>query len=402
MHDSLKTQHWKYVFALILMFGFGFYLARILPNTNEQPSAILAQPKTTTNNSSLNIPYIDQVWKTLNDKFIDTKKLDLAKMEDSALRGFVRGIGDPYTMYMTPDESKEFSIDLDGELEGIGLVLETKDEIITVVSAIKNSPAQKAGLKPNDIIYKINDTSTETISLLEAVKMIRGKKGTAVKITVLRQGEGKPLDFNLIRDSIRVESVSLEKKGDIYHVIINQFNDTTEKGFDEVVQQALLEKPKGMIIDVRGNGGGYLDTSIHIISEFFKKDTVAAKIKTRDPAKNQILKSEKDGRLLDIPVVVLIDGGSASASEILAGTLQDHKRAILMGEKSFGKGSVQELERLSNGGILRLTIAKWYTPNDNNIDQTGIKPDIEVKYTKEDAAANKDPQLDAAIKYLTR
>ena len=384
------------------MFGFGFYLARILPNTNEQNTSISALPTLNSSKSSLDIPYIDQVWKMLNDKFIDTKKLDLTKMEDSALRGFVRGIGDPYTMYMTPDESKEFSIDLDGELEGIGLVLETKDEIITVVSAIKNSPAQKAGLKPNDIIYKINDTSTETISLLEAVKMIRGKKGTAVKITVLRQGEGKPLDFNLIRDSIRVESVSLEKKGDIYHVIINQFNDTTEKGFDEVVQQALLEKPKGMIIDVRGNGGGYLDTSIHIISEFFKKDTVAAKIKTRDPAKNQILKSEKDGRLLDIPVVVLIDGGSASASEILAGTLQDHKRAILMGEKSFGKGSVQELERLSNGGILRLTIAKWYTPNDNNIDQTGIKPDIEVKYTKEDAAANKDPQLDAAIKYLTR
>lgn len=386
------------------MFCFGFYLAKKLP-TESLASTVSTLPSLTqSSSSSLDIPHIDEVWKRLNEKYIDAKKLDLEKMDEYALKGFVRGLNDPYTLYMTPDESKEFQIDLDGELEGIGLVLESKDELITVVSTVKNSPAAKSGLKANDIVYKIDDVSAEHTSLMQAVQKIRGKKGTQVKITVVRKGEPKPLDFALTRDEIHIESVSMEKVGDnIFHVMINQFGDTTEKEFSDVVQKALLEKPKAMIIDVRGNGGGYLDTSVAIISEFFKKGEVVSKIKSRDAKNDQVLKSSENGRLLDIPLVVLIDGGSASASEILAGALQDQKRAVLIGEQSFGKGSVQELEKMSNGGILRLTIAKWFTPNDRTIDQTGIKPDIEVKNPEpKNGEEAKDVQLDAAIKYLQK
>lgn len=394
-----NSPRWQIILGLLLAFTFGFYIAKSMP------SKVLINPATNTlikNNedSSIVIPYVQEVWNILNEKFIDPEKLALSDMQESALKGFVRGIHDPYTLYMTPDESKEFQIDLDGELEGIGAVLESKDGVITVVSVVKESPAAKAGLQSGDIVYKIEGESTEKESLLQAVKKIRGKKGTKVTITIIRPGERKSLDFTLVRDEIHIDSVTLEKHDAIFHISINQFNQTTKKEFDSVVQKILLEKPKALIVDVRGNGGGFLDTSVDIISEFVKKDTIISRIKTRDPSVGEILKAPRDGRLMDIPVVVLVDEGSASASEILAGAFQDHKRGILIGEKTFGKGSVQELNKVRNGGLLRTTIAKWYTPNDRSIDESGIKPDIEVAMTAEDAKSKKDPQLDEAIRYL--
>lgn len=401
IHET-KKRSYAIIPVLVLTFALGFYAAKSTTLSDGKSVNPTTQTSPTFFASKISIPYIDDVYKILQDKYIDTDKIKLEDMQNAALKGFVRGIGDPYTAYMPPEESKEFEIDLEGELEGIGAVLEQKNDVIVVVSAIKDSPAKKAGLKSGDVISKIDGITTAKLSLIDAVKKIRGKKGTQISITILRKGEPKPIDLTLIRDSIHIDSIETEVKENIFHVTINQFNQTTRKEFDNVVQKALLEKPRGMIIDVRGNGGGFLDTSIDIIAEFMKKDTIIARIKSRDPKNNENMKSGADGRLTDIPVVVLIDGGSASASEILAGAFQDTKRGILIGETSFGKGSVQELSKIRNGGLIRTTIAKWYTPNDQNIDQTGIKPDIEVKYTEADFKAQKDPQLEEAFKYLNK
>ncbi len=401
IHET-KKRSYAIIPVLILTFAMGFYVAKALPTNSTSGTNIATQPQVSLFASKISIPYIDDVYKILQEKYIDTDKIKLEDMQNAALKGFVRGIGDPYTAYMPPEESKEFEIDLEGELEGIGAVLEQKNDVIMVVSAIKDSPAKKAGLKSGDVISKIDGVTTAKISLIDAVKKIRGKKGTQVSLTLLRKGEPKPVEVTLVRDAIHIDSIETEVKDNIFHVTINQFNQTTKKEFDNVVQKALLEKPRGMIIDVRGNGGGFLDTSVDIIAEFMKKDTIISRIKARDPKNNEEMKAGADGRLTDIPVVVLIDGGSASASEIVAGAFQDTKRGILIGETTFGKGSVQELSKIRNGGLIRTTIAKWYTPNDQNIDQTGIKPDIEIKYTEADFTAKKDPQLDEAFKYLNK
>ncbi len=402
MIHNTKNRNYALIPVLILTFALGYYSAKLGPNSNSPSIITGAYQQSQTEPSNISIPYIDDVYKILQEKYIDTDKLKLEDMQNSALKGFVRGIGDPYTAYMPPEESKEFEIDLDGELEGIGAVLEQRNDMIVVVSAVKDSPAKKAGLVSGDVVYKIDGVSTAKTSLQDAVKKIRGKKGTELKLTLLRKGEPKPVEVTLIRDAIHIDSIETESRNGILHVTINQFGQSTKKEFDNVVQKALLEKPRGMIIDVRGNGGGFLDSSVDIIGEFMKKGTMISRIKSRDPKDTEDMAAKQDGRLTDIPVVVLIDGGSASASEILAGAFQDTKRGILIGETSFGKGSVQELSKIRNGGLIRTTIAKWYTPNDQNIDQTGIKPDIEVKQKDEDSKVKKDTQLEAAFDYLKK
>mgnify|MGYP001586755360 FL=1 len=254
-----------------------------------------------------------------------------------------------------------------------------------------------------DIIYKIDGSLAEEMTLYQAIRKIRGKQGTKVVLTLIRTSLPEPLELTITRRKITIESVTVEKlPGDLFHVTIHQFNDHTTKEFSDAVQKILLEKAKGLILDVRGNGGGYLEVSINILSELLPGQMPAVIIKERDPNKNRTQKTSGSGRLADIPMAVLVDGFSASASEIVAGALQDHKRAILIGEKTFGKGSVQEILDFKDGSELRMTIAKWFTPLDRSIDEVGIKPDREVKMTEADIDAGKDPQLDEAVKYLAK
>jgi carboxyl-terminal processing protease len=342
-----------------------------------------------------------EVWDMLGQSYVDEGKLNNQNMVYGAIKGMVSSLDDPYTVYMTPDETNEFDQNLNGQLEGIGAELTVRDGALVVVYPLKNSPAEKAGLLPGDIVYKIDGQTTSDMTLFDAIMKIRGQKGTKVVLTIMRDKANEPLTVELVRDEVNVDSVSMLDKGNgIYYLTINQFNDTTKPEFDAKVKELLLLEPKGLVLDLRYNGGGYLDSAVDIASEFLKAKDKVSTIKRRSASDNEVLYTTGNPRLPTVPLVVLINGGSASSSEIVAGAIQDHKRGILMGETSFGKGSVQEVDKLSDGSSIRMTIAKWYTPNDKNVSGTGLKPDIEVKMTDADADKDKDPQLDEAIKYL--
>lgn len=387
----------------IVMFFLGWTLSH--EYTQGQAKKIPAATSVTQDaafpSAPVKIRNIDEVWKRLRESYYDAAKLDLPKLEWSALQGFVSGIGDDYTVYMTPEESKDFEQGLEGHLEGIGAELEVSEGKLLIVTPLKNSPAEQAGLLSGDIIFKINDKFAEDMTFYEAITTIRGKKGTAVNLTIIRKTKPEPFEVTLIREEVQIESVEVSKvEEDFLQVTINQFNERTKNEFNDIVQKVLLEKPKGLIVDVRGNGGGYLNTSIDIVSEFIAGKKPAVIIKQRDEKNNSTEMTNGSGRLADIPVVVLINGGSASAAEIFAGAMQDYKRGILIGEKTFGKGSVQEISALPDGSSLRMTVAKWFTPNNRSIDDVGIAPDIEVKMTDEDFMQKKDPQLARAVEYL--
>lgn len=367
----------------------------ILNNTDT--SYVIQAPK----NVRVDFDMLPEIWDLLREKYVEPEKLSLQKLGQYAIKGFVAGVGDPYTVYMTKEESQEFQENLNGQLEGIGAELEVRNGKLTVVTALKNSPALAAGIKSGDIIEKVNGEAAEDMTLHEAVRKIRGKSGTKVTLSILRETEDKPLEFVITRSPIDIESVTFQEEvaKDIALISINQFSDSTKAELSEAIQKLLLKKPKGLVLDLRYNGGGYLDISLDILSEFLSGKVVAVKIKKKNPVENEVLYTNEQARIKDISLVVLVNRGSASASEIVAGALQDYKRAVIMGERTFGKGSVQEIESLKDGSTLRLTIAKWLTPLDRDIDEVGISPDIEVEFP-DDTPEGKDPQLEEAIRYL--
>ncbi len=389
----------------LVTFSAGWFFARNLGsagNMTAQKAATIKQdgPLPT---EEISVRDLNEVWASMSQSYYNTAKLDLEKLEYGAVKGFVAALEDPYTVFTTPEESQDYENKLEGQLEGIGAELEAKSGKLIVTKPLKDSPAEEAGVHAGDIIYKIDGSLAEEMTLYQAIRKIRGKQGTKVVLTLIRTSLPEPLELTITRRKITIESVTVEKlPGDLFHVTIHQFNDHTTKEFSDAVQKILLEKAKGLILDVRGNGGGYLEVSINILSELLPGQMPAVIIKERDPNKNRTQKTSGSGRLADIPMAVLVDGFSASASEIVAGALQDHKRAILIGEKTFGKGSVQEILDFKDGSELRMTIAKWFTPLDRSIDEVGIKPDREVKMTEADIDAGKDPQLDEAVKYLAK
>lgn len=383
------------VLAFSLGFGFG------QKNAAAPADSANGAPPISVNGGNLKIRGLEDVLALLKKSYYDASKLEPIKLEYGAVKGFVAGIGDPYTVFMTPQESNEFQKGLEGELEGIGAELEIKDGKLIVITPLKESPAEKVGLKPGDIIYKIGDSLTQELTLFEAISKIRGPKDTTVTLTIKREGTQEPFQVKITRKKITVESVRVKKlDGDIFYIEINQFNNHTVNELDKIIENILLQKASGIVLDLRGNGGGYLDTSIIVLSEFIEGEKTAVIVKKRNNTDNEELKTNGTGRLKDLKLAVLINKGSASASEIVAGAIKDYRRGILIGEKTFGKGSVQEINKLKDGSSLRMTVAKWFTPKDNSIDEVGITPDKEVKLTEEDAQNKRDPQLDEAVRYL--
>lgn len=385
----------------LVAFGLGWVFAKNI--ASGPPSVVLEGTAGSETGGPLRIRDIDEVWGRLQESYYDVTKLELGKLEYGAVKGFVESIKDPYTVFMTPDESKEFADGIEGQLQGIGAELEVKNGKLIVVTLLKNSPAQRAGLRSKDIIYKIDGELAEEMTFYQAIYSIRGKKGTGVTLTIVRENLAEPMEIKIIRDEIIVDSVVLEKlDGDIFHLALHQFNDHSKKEIEDAVQRILLEKARGIILDVRSNGGGFMERSIDILSEFIAGEKVVVIVKHRNETNNELLKTNGNARLTDIPLVVLVNEGSASASEIVAGAIQDYGRGIVIGEKTFGKGSVQEISNLRDGARLRMTIAKWFTPLERSIDEVGIAPDIEIKITEEDIAAGRDPQLEEAVRYLNR
>ena len=314
------------------------------------------------------------------------------KIIDGLLAGIVQGLGDPHSSYLSQEESKNLVLELDGRFDGIGIEINLEDGKLVIISPIKNSPAEKDGLKTKDIILKIDNKNSQEVSLSEAISLIRGPKGSKVKL-LIEKSDHQAKEYEITRDTIKYDSVNskiIERNGkrNLYIEII-QFGSDTSDLFEKVVKDNNLKNIDRIILDVRGNPGGYLDSSVDIASYWI--DGVVVKEKDKN-GKVDELKSTKKNILNGIKTVVLVNSGSASASEIVAGALQDEGRVKILGEQTYGKGSVQKLEELSNGGSLRLTIAKWLTPKNQEIDKNGIKPDVVVE--KQD---NVDNQLEKAL-----
>ncbi len=348
---------------------------------------------------TVNMQIFWDTWNILSGKYVDPHVLDSQEMIFGAVSGMVNALEDPYTGFMTPKENKDFQDSLEGTLEGIGAELTMRNGMITVISPLKGSPAKAAGLRPEDIIIEVDGQSVDEMTFEQAVMKIRGEKETSVILTILRKNSREPIKLSIVRDKIKVNSVNWEMNDKIAIIEINQFGNGTRYEFSKAVNDILNQRPEGAILDLRYNGGGYLDGAVDIVSEFIEQGKVVT-IKKRNPEEDEIIYTNGQARITNTPLVVLINKGSASASEIVAGAIQDNKRGYIIGETSFGKGTVQEVENLIGGASLRITVAKWFTPNDNNISEVGITPDLIVERTTEDYENNEDPQLDAAIEYL--
>ncbi len=341
------------------------------------------------------------VWDQLQDKYVDKDKLDDKKMFYGALRGLVDSIGDPYTVFMEPKEAKEFSDDLAGTFEGIGAEIGKKDEIITIVAPLAGMPAEKAGLQAGDKIYAVDGQSTAGFAIEEAVSKIRGAKGTEVVLTIFRKGFEKTKDFKIIRQTIFIKSVKTKMRDDkIFVITITNFNGDTSELFKNAAREAVEKNPQGIILDLRNNPGGYLETSIDVASEWVDQGFIVTE-QFSDEKKNEYSHRGR-ARLKDFPTVVLVNQGSASASEIVSGALKDTGKAVIVGMKTFGKGSVQTLEDMKDGSSVKITVAKWLTPKGYNINDQGISPDIEVDLSQEDYDKNADPQMDKAVEILNK
>lgn len=339
------------------------------------------------------------VWRELLRSYIAPSEMDPSALVRGATRGLVESVGDPYTVFLPPQEAKEFHQSLDGRLEGIGAELREQEDYIAIAHPIKNSPAERAGLRKDDLIIEVNGQSIKGWAIDRVVSNIRGPGGTTVIIKVVRKGEAQPLSFTIIRDTIHIPSVEgnvvKTATGSVGVISLSQFGEDTVSEVREAIQTVSKEPIKGIVIDLRGNGGGYLDGAISIASMFQKTGTVVTVEKRGD--KPDVRSVSGDALEPVIPLVVLINEGSASASEILAGSFQDNHRAVIVGMTSFGKGTVQEVHDLPDGSILKVTTARWITPGGRNLAKEGVHPDIVQDVTPTDMEAKKDPQLDAAF-----
>jgi len=398
------------VFFICLFLFFGVFSLCYYQGKNETSSPVLEK------SIPINQAYIDnklpnaenkidfslfwKVWDLVREKHVSRNTLDAQKMIFGAINGMLRATGDPYSYFFSPEESQSFSQDIQGSFEGIGAELGMKDNFLTVVAPLEGSPAQKSGLMAGDKILKINGKVSSDMSIDEAVDMVRGKKGTEVKLTILRLGEQETREITVIRDVIEIKSVKIEFKSDgIAYIKIIKFGENTNSEFNEAANQVISKNAKGIILDLRNNPGGLLDKAVAVASKMMPKGQVVVTEEDSQGNKDNLRTTGGD-KLNGIPTVALINEGSASASEILAGALRDNQNTTLIGKKSFGKGTVQELINLPGNSSVKITVAKWLTPKGDYIMEKGITPDVEVDLTVDDYENNRDPQLDKAMEMI--
>lgn len=392
--------------VFVVIFFSGFWLGRKTTPDEVYLSNILN--KDSNGSTSVDFAPFWKAWNVIDEKYVPTNSTTTEKVSDQtrvwgAISGMVDSLGDPYTTFFPPVESKNFNDQISGNFEGIGVEIGQANGVLTVIAPLKNTPAYKAGLKPGDQIIQINKTLTSTLSVDEAINMIRGKAGTTVNLTVARSGVKDPINIPIVRDVIDIPTLDTEVHGDVFVIHLYNFSANSADLFRGALRQFIESGKSKMIIDLRGNPGGYLDAAVDMASWYLPMGDVVVQEDYRNNTNNTIYRSKGYDIFNDkLKLVVLIDGGSASASEILAGALHDHGVATLVGTQSFGKGSVQELVDITPNTSLKVTVAKWLTPNGISISHEGLSPDLVVKLDDKQFAKGVDTQIDATVQLLDK
>lgn len=337
-----------------------------------------------------------EAWSRIKGEALKGPELKAQDMTYGAIAGLVKSLDDPNSVFFPPADAQKFEEDVTGNFGGIGAEIGERDDVIVVIAPLKDSPAEKAGIRSGDKILKVDEKTTTGMRVMDAVKIIRGPIGTAVVLNTFREGWEKPKDVKITRDNIVVPTMEWKMlDGHIGYIRIMSFNENAPRLFYRGVKELLTDGVNGLILDLRDNPGGFLEVAVDLAGWFMEKGSlvVTEEFRTDAPEPKQLFRANGNAALQPIPVVVLVNQGSASASEILAGALRDSRGAKLVGEKTFGKGTVQELKRLHDGSSMKLTTAHWLLPKGDLIEKNGIKPDYEVKLSDEDIKNKKDAQL---------
>lgn len=388
--------------ALVFAFGIGIYTG-----LSERVSGLVsAQTLGGVQPAGVDFAKFWQAWTLLNKNFVETHSSSTVPTDQEKLYGAIQGLtdsyGDPYTVFLPPVEAKQFNETIAGEFGGVGMEMGNKDGAITVIAPLKDSPAERAGIRSGDVVIMVDATSTQGLTVDDAVKLIRGPKGTTVKLTMMRASTTEPIVVSIVRDTISVPIIDGSSKNGVYTIALYSFSQNSAELFRQELRKFVLSGDKKLILDLRGNPGGYLEAAVQMASFFLPIGETVVTEDYKGKQTNVVHRSLGYNVFAgkDLKMVILVDQGSASASEILAGALQQHNVAKLVGTRTFGKGSVQQLLELGGGAEIKITVARWMTPNGSNISDGGLQPDIKAERTAEDYKAGRDPQMDAALKWL--
>lgn len=387
---------------LILAFGAGVY-SGVGERLSAQVSGFVTSSEPP---RDANIEQLWKAWNLLEENYVPSYSSSTVPTSEERLYGAIRGLtesyGDPYTVFLPPSDAQVFEEDISGAFEGVGMEMATRDRALVVVAPLKDSPAERAGVKSGDIIVGIDGAPSRTMAVDDAVKLIRGKKGTAVTLTLEREGEPKPFEIKIVRDTINIPAIDHYEDGDVYVIELYSFSANSSELFRSALRSFFLSGKTKLLLDLRGNPGGYLEAAVQMASYFLPvgEVVVSEDFQGKQEAEEHRSLGYNVFAKRPLTMAILVDQGSASASEILAGALQQHNVATLVGARTFGKGSVQQLMSVGGGAELKVTIAKWVTPDGTSISDGGLTPDIEVALTKEDVDAGRDPQKAAAKAWL--